>query len=102
MAQTDPTDTGIETATGEGAAEAVPDAPPDPGAAEAAAAAADQASEEQIQEIIGGGTPPKAIATPHGHEGDYVPAEHADALPEPEPEAEGSDDASDGPLDLPE
>ena len=99
MAQTDPHDTGIETATDAGAAEASPDAPPDSGAADAAAAAAEQASDEQIDEIREGGTPSKAIATPHGHEGDYVPAEHADALPEPEP-AEESEDPDDGPLDL--
>ena len=101
MAQTDPQDTGIETATGEGAAEAAPDAPPDAGAAEAAAAHADSAAEAQIEEIKEGGTPPKGYATPHGHEGDYDPVKEAEKLPDPEP-SEDSDDASDGPLDLPD
>jgi hypothetical protein len=100
MAQTDPQDTGIETATGEGAADAAPDAPPDASAAEAAAAHADSAAEAQIEEIREGGTPPKQYATPHGHEGDYDPVKEAEKLPDPEPSEEG--DPSDGPLDLPD
>ena len=100
MAQTDPQDTGIEIATGEGGAAAPMDAPPDAAAAEAAAAHADSASEAQIEEIREGGTPPKNFATPHGREGDYDPVKEAEKLPEPEP-SEESDDPSDGPLDLP-
>jgi hypothetical protein len=93
--QTDP-----EDAVDTGNPETV-DAPPDDAAAEAARAAADEASDAQIEDVKAGEDPPKAIATPHGHEGDYDPVAEAEKLPPP-PESEGDDDAADGPLDLPD
>ncbi|MEA2139391.1 MAG: hypothetical protein QOG56_2541 [Solirubrobacteraceae bacterium] len=94
--QTDP-----ENAVDAGDEETV-DAPSDAGAADEARAAAEEASESQIEDVKAGEDPPKALATPHGHEGDYDPVAEAEDLPEPPPEAEseGDDSAADGPLDL--
>ena len=80
--------------------EGTPDAAPDESAAAAAAEAAHQAAEQQIEDVKAGDDPPKATATPHGHEGDYDPVKEAEALPDPEPDEAGSDDPADGPLDL--
>ena len=92
---TDDEQTGAEDAGDEQAAD-----PADEAAAEAARAAADEGADQQIEDVKAGEPPSKAFATPHGHEGDYDPVKEAEKLPEPEPDEAGSDDPSDGPLDL--
>ena len=102
--QTDPEETGIEIATGAGG-DIPQDEPPDADAAEAARAAADEASDTQIENVKAGEPPSKALATPHGLDGDYDPVAEAENLPEPpaeeeapaegdaEAETDGGDDA---------
>ena len=89
----------IETTDAEGA-----DRAPDAGAAAAASAAAHEGAEAAIEGVKAGDDPPQALATPHGHEGDYDPLAEAEKLPPPpEPEGGEGDDgdaAADGPLDL--
>jgi hypothetical protein len=92
--QTDP-----EDAVDAGGATA--DAAPDEAAGEAAAAAAAEASETQIEDVKAGEPPPKALATPHGHEGDYDPVAAAEDLPDPPPEAEAEGDDGDDAADEP-